>query len=80
MHGSLDPVAERALAINLDADVYGSFAEIGAGQEVARWFFSVGAAAGSAPATPRGGSSSGPRWPRPSPPAEPSVAAATCRH
>ncbi len=47
MHGSLDPVAERALAINLDADVYGSFAEIGAGQEVARWFFSVGAAAGT---------------------------------
>ena len=32
MHGSLDPVAERALAINLDADVYGCFAEIGAGQ------------------------------------------------
>jgi hypothetical protein len=47
MHGSLDPVADRALAINLDADVYGSFAEIGAGQEVARWFFSVGAAAGT---------------------------------
>jgi len=47
MHGSLDPVAERALAINLDADVYGTFAEIGAGQEVARWFFSVGAAAGT---------------------------------
>ena len=47
MHGSLDPVAERALAINLDADVYGCFAEIGAGQEVARWFFSVGAAAGT---------------------------------
>ena len=42
-----DPVAERALAINLDPEVYGSFAEIGAGQEVARWFFAVGAAAGT---------------------------------
>ena len=26
---------------------YGTFAEIGAGQEVARWFFKVGAAAGT---------------------------------
>ena len=26
---------------------YGTFAEIGAGQEVARWFFQVGAAAGT---------------------------------
>lgn len=40
-------MAERALAINLNPEVYGSFAEIGAGQEVARWFFSVGAAAGT---------------------------------
>jgi hypothetical protein len=47
MNRSLDPTAERALAINLNPDVYGSFAEIGAGQEVARWFFSVGAAAGT---------------------------------
>jgi hypothetical protein len=45
-HGH-DPVAERALAVNLDPTVYGSFAEIGAGQEVARWFFSVGGAAGT---------------------------------
>ena len=35
------------LRINLDAMRYGTFAEIGAGQEVARWFFRVGAAAGS---------------------------------
>jgi hypothetical protein len=37
----------RALAINLDLAVYGAFAEIGAGQEVARWFFQVGGAAGT---------------------------------
>jgi hypothetical protein len=37
----------RALAINLDANIYGVFAEIGAGQEVARWFFKVGGAAGT---------------------------------
>src|ERR1039458_4859205 len=36
---------EKALRANLDATRYGSFAEIGAGQEVARWFFRVGAAA-----------------------------------
>ena len=33
---------EKALAINLDAATFGTFAEIGAGQEVARWFFHVG--------------------------------------
>src|SRR6202522_135430 len=38
---------EKALKINLDPMRYGTFAEIGAGQEVARWFFRVGAAAGS---------------------------------
>jgi hypothetical protein len=38
---------DKALRINLDPLRYGSFAEIGAGQEVARWFFRVGAAAGS---------------------------------
>jgi hypothetical protein len=37
----------RALAVNLDAGIYGVFAEIGAGQEVARWFFQVGGAAGT---------------------------------
>jgi len=37
----------KALAINLDPLRYGSFAEIGAGQEVVRWFFRVGAAAGT---------------------------------
>src|SRR6516165_1039881 len=38
---------QKALALNLDAKTYGTFAEIGAGQEVARWFFSVGGAAGT---------------------------------
>jgi len=42
------PSTERkALQINLDPRRYGSFAEIGAGQEVVRWFFRVGAAAGT---------------------------------
>src|SRR5207253_8149603 len=36
---------EKALQINLDPAKYGTFAEIGAGQEVARRFFRVGGAA-----------------------------------
>ncbi len=38
---------QKALQINLDARRYGTFAEIGAGQEVARWFFHVGKASGT---------------------------------
>ena len=38
---------EKALAINLDPLTYGTIVEIGAGQEVARWFFQAGAAAGT---------------------------------
>ena len=38
---------EKALALNLDKSKYGTIAEIGAGQEVARWFFVVGGAAGT---------------------------------
>lgn len=38
---------QKALEINLDNKIYGTFAEIGAGQEVARYFFQVGAAAGT---------------------------------
>ncbi|HXI71028.1 MAG TPA: TonB-dependent receptor [Verrucomicrobiae bacterium] len=38
---------QKALQINLDATKYGTFAEIGAGQEVARWFFHVGKASGT---------------------------------
>src|SRR5580704_3618433 len=37
----------KALQINLDAQKYGTFAEIGAGQEVARRFFLVGGASGT---------------------------------
>lgn len=37
----------KAFVINLDNTVYGTFAEIGAGQEVARHFFKVGGAAGT---------------------------------
>jgi hypothetical protein len=33
---------EKTLQINVDATRYGTVAEIGAGQEVARWFFHVG--------------------------------------
>lgn len=38
---------EKALKINLDQRVYGSFAEIGAGQEVAANFFKAGGASGT---------------------------------
>ena len=37
----------KALTLNLDASAFGSFAEIGAGQEVVRWFFIVGGASGT---------------------------------
>ncbi len=37
----------KALKINLNPDIYGTFAEIGAGQEVARNFFGAGAASGT---------------------------------
>src|SRR6266852_5063076 len=38
---------KKAFQINLDAKKYGTFAEIGAGQAVARRFFTVGGAAGT---------------------------------
>src|ERR1700756_4852882 len=38
---------KKALQINLDAKRYGTFAEIAAGQEVARRFFQVGGASGT---------------------------------
>lgn len=34
----------KALELNQDPRIFGTFAEIGAGQEVARWFFQVGGA------------------------------------
>lgn len=43
-----DPTTrQKALTLNLDPTAYGTIAEIGAGQEVARWFFHVGGAAGT---------------------------------
>lgn len=38
---------EKALELNLDQSIYGTVVEIGAGQEVARQFFTAGAAAGT---------------------------------
>ena len=46
MHDRTD-THQKALQINLDSTKYGVFAEIGAGQEVARWFFRVGGASGT---------------------------------
>ena len=38
---------QKALAINLNPQIYGSFAEIGAGQDVAAHFFKAGASSGT---------------------------------
>jgi hypothetical protein len=38
---------QKTLILNLDPTTFGSFAEIGAGQEVARWFLIVGGASGT---------------------------------
>ena len=37
---------DKALELNLDPQVYGTFAEIGAGQETANWFFRASGTAG----------------------------------
>ena len=39
--------AQKSLRINLNKDIYGTFAEIGAGQEVVRHFFRAGGASGT---------------------------------
>ena len=39
--------SQKALSINLSHRKYGTFAEIGAGQEVVRWFFQAGGASGT---------------------------------
>ena len=44
--GRLD-THHKALTLNLDTSIFGSFAEIGAGQEIARWFFLAGGASGT---------------------------------
>src|SRR5215217_3116376 len=46
MEASADTL-QKALQINLDPRWYGTIAEIGAGQEVARWLFRAGGAAGT---------------------------------
>ena len=47
MNREIKKTEQKALEINLDNKIYGTFAEIGAGQEVARNFFQVGAAVGT---------------------------------
>ena len=47
MSSELLTTNRKALTINLDGAKYGTFAEIGAGQEVARHFFQAGGAAGT---------------------------------
>jgi hypothetical protein len=47
MENRVQSTHDKALRINIDGARYGTFAEIGAGQEVARWFFHVGGAAGT---------------------------------
>ena len=47
MEGQVLDAAAKALSINLDKTIYGAFAEIGAGQEIARNFFVVGGASGT---------------------------------
>lgn len=46
-HKDLLTTTQKALTINLDGPKYGTFAEIGAGQEVAREFFHAGGASGT---------------------------------
>jgi hypothetical protein len=47
MESTAADTLQKALRINLDPRWYGTIAEIGAGQEVARWFFRAGGAAGT---------------------------------
>ncbi|MBC7913739.1 MAG: nicotinamide mononucleotide adenylyltransferase [Pyrinomonadaceae bacterium] len=47
MQREIPETKRKALRINLDHAIYGTFAEIGAGQEVARNFFTAGAASGT---------------------------------
>ncbi len=47
MISSVPTTKSKALRINLNSDIYGTFAEIGAGQETARNFFRAGGASGT---------------------------------
>ena len=44
---SVPTTKNKALRVNLNTDIYGTFSEIGAGQETARNFFRSGAASGT---------------------------------
>ncbi|MFT5078674.1 MAG: hypothetical protein ACI917_001189, partial [Patiriisocius sp.] len=44
---SIPSVKDKALRINLNENIYGTFAEIGAGQETVRNFFRAGGASGT---------------------------------
>ena len=44
---NIPSIKAKALRINLNEHIYGTFAEIGAGQEVARHFFRSGGASGT---------------------------------
>ena len=47
MSGEVLSTRQKALKINLDPRIYGTLAEIGAGQEVSRFFFQAGGASGT---------------------------------
>ena len=47
LNHTLAATQDKAFEINMDKGVYGSFAEIGAGQETANWFFRSSGAAGT---------------------------------
>ena len=47
MEHEIIPANRKALIINIDTSLYGSFAEIGGGQEVARHFFQAGGTSGT---------------------------------
>lgn len=42
---ALAQTQDKALQLNLATSIYGTFAEIGAGQETANWFFRASGAA-----------------------------------
>jgi hypothetical protein len=44
---SIPSTKAKTLRINLNPNIYGTFSEIGAGQETARWFFRAGGASGT---------------------------------
>jgi len=47
MQNEIIPTNRKALKVNIDTPFYGSFAEIGGGQETARYFFQAGGASGT---------------------------------